>query len=229
MEVTRINLIYLAAGYARRFGANKLLWELDKKPLFVHGLEAMLELKVLLEQPWRERGSGDSPDGRKCGDSPDTGKCGEKRQLITTITVVTAYDEITDWCAEHGVFCIRNNPPRNTGMASSIQRVLSFLEKDDVHSFDMYFTADQPNLDAKVLFDFVQSFLNQRCSIGAMECGGILRNPGIFADMWRADFGKLTGDEGGKQIRQKHPEAIYRYAVMEDGMFADIDTQKDIH
>ena len=37
------HLIYLASGNARRFGKNKLLQEYDGKPLFLHGLERLLE------------------------------------------------------------------------------------------------------------------------------------------------------------------------------------------
>lgn len=37
----KIHLIYLAAGSARRFGSNKLLYEFDGKPLFRYGLETL--------------------------------------------------------------------------------------------------------------------------------------------------------------------------------------------
>lgn len=36
------HLIYLAAGSARRFGSNKLLFPLEGKPLFRHGLDTLL-------------------------------------------------------------------------------------------------------------------------------------------------------------------------------------------
>ena len=37
----RIRIIYLAAGNSRRFGENKLLYELDGKPMYRHLLERL--------------------------------------------------------------------------------------------------------------------------------------------------------------------------------------------
>lgn len=37
------HLIMLAAGSSRRFGGNKLMWQLDGKPMFMHGLRALTE------------------------------------------------------------------------------------------------------------------------------------------------------------------------------------------
>lgn len=223
----RINLIYLAAGYARRFGVNKLLYELDGQPLFTYGISAVLELKRLLEysSPVQE----------------DTGI-----QIDAFPLVVTAYDEIELWCEKHGVSCIRNNPPKNTGMASSIQKAITFCEMQELCGtekgmqtdiagnicapcYDMYFTADQPNLDAKVLARFVCSFLEQECSIGSMEYDGMLHSPNIFSAEWRSEFLKLTGETGGKKILREHPDELYCHPVKQGGMFADIDTPNDIY
>ena len=38
------HILYLAAGSSRRFGANKLLMELNGKPLYRHGFDLLLEL-----------------------------------------------------------------------------------------------------------------------------------------------------------------------------------------
>lgn len=40
-----VNLIFLAAGYAKRFGSNKLLTEFQGKPLFEHGLNELIRLQ----------------------------------------------------------------------------------------------------------------------------------------------------------------------------------------
>ena len=39
MCVSKIGAVYLAAGNSKRFGSNKLLYTIDKKPMFLHGLE----------------------------------------------------------------------------------------------------------------------------------------------------------------------------------------------
>ncbi len=40
-----IHLILLAAGSARRFGANKLMWPVNGRPMFMHGLDTLLALR----------------------------------------------------------------------------------------------------------------------------------------------------------------------------------------
>ncbi len=41
MCVSKIGAVYLAAGNSKRFGSNKLLYTIDKKPMFLHGLEIL--------------------------------------------------------------------------------------------------------------------------------------------------------------------------------------------
>lgn len=43
-------LIYMASGFGSRFGANKLLEELEGRPLYRHGLDCLLQVKADLEQ-----------------------------------------------------------------------------------------------------------------------------------------------------------------------------------
>lgn len=40
-----IHIIYMAAGNSRRFGSNKLFYELDGKPMYRHLLERLIEIK----------------------------------------------------------------------------------------------------------------------------------------------------------------------------------------
>ena len=40
-----IHIIYMAAGNSRRFGSNKLLYELDGKPMYRHLLDHLVEIK----------------------------------------------------------------------------------------------------------------------------------------------------------------------------------------
>ena len=49
----KIALIMLAAGNSRRFGRNKLLYEIEGKPMYRHILE-----KLLIVAEWREETEG---------------------------------------------------------------------------------------------------------------------------------------------------------------------------
>ena len=46
----KISLIMLAAGNSRRFGSNKLLYEIDGKPMYRHILEKLMVVAEQLEE-----------------------------------------------------------------------------------------------------------------------------------------------------------------------------------
>ncbi len=69
-----IHIIYMAAGNSRRFGSNKLFYELDGKPMYRHLLDRLAEIKNRYN------------------------KTKSDSQTID-ITVVTRYREILDYCA----------------------------------------------------------------------------------------------------------------------------------
>ena len=69
-----IHIIYMAAGNSRRFGSNKLFYELDGKPMYRHLLDRLVEIK--------NRYNKSKPDSQ-----------------TIDITVVTRYREILDYCA----------------------------------------------------------------------------------------------------------------------------------
>lgn len=69
-----IHIIYMAAGNSRRFGSNKLLYELDGKPMYRHLLERLIEIKDRYNKLKSDSSAID-------------------------ITVVTRYREILDYCS----------------------------------------------------------------------------------------------------------------------------------
>lgn len=69
-----IHIIYMAAGNSRRFGSNKLFYELDGKPMYMHLLDRLAEIKNRYNKSKSDSHTID-------------------------ITVVTRYREILDYCA----------------------------------------------------------------------------------------------------------------------------------
>ena len=87
-----LSLLYIASGFSRRFGGNKLLAPLRGKPLFQHGLMHLQEAVPLLHA-----------HGIEC-----------------TICVVTQYPEIMTYCQTEGLNIIENSYAVE-GMAASIR------------------------------------------------------------------------------------------------------------
>ena len=110
-----IHIIYMAAGNSRRFGSNKLFYELDGKPMYMHLLDHLIEIKDrynnLENTRTNKRLDSDEMDtdtvvdtyiGTDIGLSKKTGKKtknAESNSPLIDITVVTRYREILDYCS----------------------------------------------------------------------------------------------------------------------------------
>ena len=88
----KIALIMLAAGNSRRFGSNKLLYEIDGKPMYRHILE-----KLMIVAEWLE-----------------------ETECYKRITVVTQYEEIEQAARSLGVN-VYINPHPDEGISSSLK------------------------------------------------------------------------------------------------------------
>lgn len=110
-----IHIIYMAAGNSRRFGSNKLFYELDGKPMYRHLLERLVEIKDRYNN-LENAGTNKLLDSYEMdtdtvidtyiGTDIDLSKKAEKKTKNTEsssplidITVVTRYREILDYCS----------------------------------------------------------------------------------------------------------------------------------
>ena len=110
-----IHIIYMAAGNSRRFGSNKLFYELDGKPMYRHLLDRLIEIKDrynnLENIRTNKRLDSDEMDTNTVidtyiGTDIDLSKNAEKKTKnaksnnpLIDITVVTRYREILDYCS----------------------------------------------------------------------------------------------------------------------------------
>lgn len=84
----------------------------------------------------------------------------------TTILVVTSYPEIEAYCRKQRVAVIKNDGTDNTGIASSIQKAVKYLETQECalegsRKADVFFTADQPGLDENEVWMFLNQYASQ--------------------------------------------------------------------
>jgi molybdenum cofactor cytidylyltransferase len=128
---------------------------------------------------------------------------------------------------------VRNQGEENDGIASSIRKGVKaaidspMINEGDSFSYDMFFQADQPYVKAEILLDFLNDFIESKKGIGALSCEGILRSPNLFAENYRAELLRLTGECGGKKIIRSNPDDVFTYPVEMPEFFVDIDTRED--
>lgn len=190
-----IQLILLAAGFSRRFGENKLLAMLQGKPLYLHVLENLVELKnkrkdiasLTVVTRYREI-------------------AGEAEKLGVTV----AWNNHS----EDGI-----SSSLQTGLAA-----VSIGEKQEQDKqFYCFFVGDQPYMKLKTIEEFLNRFAQSNKGIGCMSREGRTGNPVVFSAKYSDELMALAGDVGGKQVLHKHEEDVFYYEVHEKQQLLDID------
>ena len=149
-----IHIIYMAAGNSRRFGSNKLFYELDGKPMYSHLLERLIEIKDRYNKT-KNTGTNKPLDsdemdtdtvidtyiGTDIGLSKKAGKKtknAESNNPVIDITVVTRYREILDYCAGipdcHAVL----SPDSEKGIAYTIKAGIMAVQEQKKTGMQMW-------------------------------------------------------------------------------------------
>ena len=197
----KIAMIMLAAGNSRRFGANKLLYEVDGIPMYRHVLGQLIQVKRQLEEGLKRTYTGNLPD-IKC-----------------RIAVVTQYDSIAETAVEQGIQVLYNPHPEK-GISSSLKIGLNAnLDADAV----LFTVSDQPWLTCDTICKLIQTFLDSGKEIACISCQGKMGNPCIFSKKYYEELLSLEGDKGGKRVIMKHLEDTCIYEVNDARELEDID------
>lgn len=100
-----LGFIYMASGYSQRFGSNKLLHQLDGKPIYMHSLKSLAEASAIL-----------------------------KKEYQVSIAVVSQYQEILAEAEKTGLTAVNNTDSMN-GITSSIKLGLANLPESNHYAF----------------------------------------------------------------------------------------------
>ncbi len=184
-----IHIIYMAAGNSRRFGSNKLFYELDGKPMYRHLLERLVEIKDRYNKL-----KSDIP--------------------VIDITVVTRYREILDYCA-----CIPDchavlSPDSEKGISYTIKAGIMAVQeqkKTGMQDYYMFAVADQPYLKSQSVIKLIDKVLGNKGNIRlafSLRCGDAVGNPCVFHSSLIQQLLSLEGDKGGRSVAKKH-DCVY--------------------
>ena len=198
-----IHIIYMAAGNSRRFGSNKLFYELDGKPMYRHLLDRLAEIK--------NRYNKSKLDNR-----------------TIDITVVTRYREILDYCA-----CIPDchaviSPDSEKGISYTIKAGIMAVQeqkKTGMQDYYMFAVADQPYLKSQSVIKLIDRVLKntggKRLAF-SLRCGDAVGNPCVFNSSLIPQLLSLEGDKGGRSVAKKH-DCVY-VDIADERELMDIDT-----
>ena len=208
-----IHIIYMAAGNSRRFGSNKLFYELDGKPMYRHLLERLVEIK--------DRYNKLKKAGKKI-------KNAESNNPVIDITVVTRYREILDYCS-----CIPDchavlSPDSEKGISYTIKAGIMAVQeqkKTGMQAYYMFAVADQPYLKSQSVIKLIDKVLENKGNkrlVFSLRCGDAVGNPCVFHSSLIPQLLSLKGDKGGRSVAKKH-DCVY-VNIADERELMDIDT-----
>lgn len=242
-----IHIIYMAAGNSRRFGSNKLFYELDGKPMYRHLLDHLIEIKdrynKLKNTGTNKPLDSDEMDtdtvidtymGTDIGLSKKDGKKtknAESNNPVIDITVVTRYREILDYCSSipdcHAVL----SPDSEKGISYTIKAGIMAVQeqkKTGMQDYYMFAVADQPYLKSQSVIKLIDKVLENKGnmkSVFSLRCGDTVGNPCVFHSSLIPQLLSLEGDKGGRSVAKKY-DCVY-VDIADERELMDIDTLSD--
>lgn len=198
-----IHIIYMAAGNSRRFGSNKLFYELDGKPMYRHLLVRLIEIKDRYNKL-----KSDSP--------------------AIDITVVTRYREILDYCSSipdcHAVLSLDSEKGISHTIKAGIMAVQE-QKKTSMQDYYMFAVADQPYLKSQSVIKLIDKVLENKGNkrlVFSLHCGDAVGNPCVFHSSLIPQLLSLEGDKGGRSVAKKY-DCVY-VDIADERELMDIDT-----
>ena len=208
------HFIYLAAGYSRRFGANKLLTPYDGIPMYrilFDRLVSILESDELVKD-------------------------------VTVVTQYSEIEDEVNRRSQKtskSVRCVINPDP-SRGISSSIKcgiadllshsETLALHEKnkcglriDPASHAIIFFVADTPQLAEKTVTEFIHAFADSGKRLGCIGHEGEMGNPGGFGAEFIPELMELEGDRGGKRILLAHRDEVLIFSDTKPEELEDID------
>lgn len=234
-----IHIIYMAAGNSRRFGSNKLLYELDGKPMYRHLLERLIEIKdrynkskntgtdKLLDSDEMDTDTFIGTDIGLLEKAGKKTKNAESNNPVIDITVVTRYREVLDYCA-----CIPDchavlSPDSEKGISYTIKAGIMAVQeqkKTGMQDYYMFAVADQPYLKSQSVIKLIDKVLENKGNmrlVFSLRCGDAVGNPCVFHSSLIPQLLSLVGDKGGRSVAKKY-DCVY-VDIADERELMDID------
>lgn len=234
-----IHIIYMAAGNSRRFGSNKLFYELDGKPMYRHLLERLIEIKDRYNK-YKNTGTDKLLDSDEMDTDTFIGtdigllekagkktKNAESNNPVIDITVVTRYRKILDYCSSipdcHAVL----SPDSEKGISYTIKAGIMAVQeqkKTGMQDYYMFAVADQPYLKSQSVIKLIDKVLENKGnmkSVFSLRCGDTVGNPCVFHSSLIPQLLSLEGDKGGRSVAKKY-DCVY-VDIADERELMDID------
>lgn len=218
------HFIYLAAGFSKRYGGNKLLSIYEGIPLYRVLLDRLTDLlsvrddvaDITVVTQYEEikadvmRDAAANEKTIRCIINPDPSR-GISSSLQCGIEAILESDHQT--CNESGL-----QSDHRTGNESGLQS-----DHRTGNDFLVCFVADAPKLGENTVDRFLTAFAESGRRLGCIGNGDQMGNPCVFAYEYIPELMALTGDRGGKRVLKRHAEEVFIFSDIKVEELEDID------
>lgn len=173
-----MDAVLLAAGNSVRFGANKLLYDLEGKKMYRHILEPLYRMK-------------------------QTGRFG---QIVVVSQYEEIFADIESSFPE--IKTVSNPEPERGISGSIRLALEKLMEVSPDSEGCLFTVADQPCLTAESLEKLTRTWEKYPEGIVAACHGGWVGNPVVFHKKYYEELKALAGDVGGKKVLRMHEEDV---------------------
>jgi len=198
-----LNLILLAAGNGERYGSNKLLTDINGKPMYRYIFDH-------LHHYYQDH------------DSDCEVTVVSQYEEILASAKAAGFSAVHNPSPEDGIsLTIRLG--LEAGIASSLERrANNSVASRHKGTGSVFFTADQPFVQFKTVEDFlIQASMTDKGIVSASH-SGVSGNPVFFDEIYYPELMHLTGDIGGKRVMNRHLDDVAWFEMSPEEL-ADID------
>lgn len=193
----KIALIYLAAGNSRRFGSNKLFYEIDGKLMYRHLLDRLVRIADRNQE--------------------------YEIYVVTRYEKIRAHVEQIQ--KKGGKIRLVWSPSSEKGVSYSVRAGICAARDADASVFFVadqpFLTEESVDGFLSRMTDVWRSW--QEESLGCVAFCGICGNPVWFGKAYYEELSALTGDQGGRRIFRRHEKKAVYYEVSDREELEDID------
>lgn len=206
----KIGLIYLAAGNSRRFGSNKLLHEIEGRPMYRHLLDRLvriagtfLDCEVLVVTRYEE--IRESVEALRTNGEPVRCVWSPESMKGASYSVRTGLLETIRLGAQEAAFFVADQPWLTE---ASVQGFLQLMQSAGE-------TQEPGQEDAAT----------ER--LGCVRYKDREGNPVWFGKAYFPELLELKEEEGGKKVFRRHRDKAWYYEVTEEKELTDVDEQRE--
>ena len=140
----KVSMIYMASGFGKRYGTNKLITEFRGEPLYLHGLLSLQKAAKLLEKT---------------------------EKINCQLILISQYERVLSGSVEQVPEAERFfNEDSDQGITASI-KLGTEVAWDNADAY-LYFVADQPCMAGETIARFVSEFMKSKKGIGCVCAKG---------------------------------------------------------